>query len=66
MSWMDECIKHVGEHKPIIDVDKNFDVMCRAAYAKGFLSQCEGYEEVVALLDAILEPVKERGVKVCC
>ena len=37
------------------------DVVCRASFAKGFLSQCEGYGDVVALLDAILEPFKRES-----
>lgn len=60
MDWMAECIKHVSEYEPIAkDGDKNFEVACRVSFAKGFLSQCEGFEQVVALLDAILEPLKK-------
>lgn len=62
MDWMAECIKHVNEYEPIAkDGDKNFEVACRVSFAKGFLSQCEGFEQVVALLDAINAPFRQEA-----
>jgi hypothetical protein len=62
MDWMAECIKHVSEFEPIAkDGDKNFKVACRVSFAKGFLSQCEGFEQVVALLDAINAPLRQEA-----
>ena len=58
---MAECIKRVSEYEPMIKDDKNFEVACRVSFAKGFLSQCEGFEQVVALLDAIHAPFRQEA-----
>lgn len=61
MNWMEECIKSLREYKLLQKDDSNFGVVCRASFAKGYLSERKEFEQVVALLDAILEPFEQEA-----